>query len=101
LKAANRKHDVVVIQIVDPRERDLPDVGIIEVRDVETGEVARIDTSQAKVRAAFRGHWDRNHAIRKKLFQSNRLDHVMVSAAEPFERPLVRFFQERQRRHHR
>jgi uncharacterized protein (DUF58 family) len=99
LKAANRKHDVVVIQIVDPRERDLPDVGIIEVRDAETGEVARIDTSQSRVRAAFREHWDRNYAAQKKLFQSHRMDHVIISAAEPYDKPLVRFFQERQRRH--
>jgi uncharacterized protein (DUF58 family) len=100
LKVANRRHDVVVIQIVDPRERDLPDVGILEFRDSESGEVVRIDTSLEKVRTAFREHWEGNYAAQKKLFQSQHMDHVLISAAEPYDVPLMRFFQERQRRHH-
>ena len=99
LKVANRRHDVVIIQIVDPREQELPDVGILEVRDAETGEVVRIDTSLSRVRAAYRKNWERNHQDQKKLFQSHRMDHVLINAAEPYDIPLVRFFEERARKH--
>jgi hypothetical protein len=98
LKVANRKHDVIIIQIVDPRERELPAVGILEVRDAETGEVVRIDTSLARVRSAYRENWERNHSEQLRLFQSNRMDHVLVNAAEPYDVPLIRFFEERARR---
>jgi len=100
LKVANRKHDMVIIQIVDPRERELPDVGILEVRDAETGEVVRLDTSLPRIRAAYRENWERNHQELKQLFQSNRIDHVLINAAEPYDIPLVRFFEERTRKYH-
>ena len=100
LKVANRRHDVVIIQVVDPRERELPDVGILEVRDAETGEVVRLDTSLARVRAAFRENWERNHEKQKKLFKSHHMDHVLINAAEPYDLPLVRFFEERARQIH-
>ncbi|MBZ5498707.1 MAG: DUF58 domain-containing protein [Acidobacteriia bacterium] len=100
LKVANRRHDVVIIQIVDPRERDLPNVGILEVLDAETGEVVRIDTSLPKIRAAYRRNWERNHQNQRKLFQSHHMDHILINAAEPYDVPLVRFFEERQRKYH-
>jgi uncharacterized protein (DUF58 family) len=100
LKVANRRHDVVIIQIVDPRERELPDVGILEVRDAETGEVVRIDTSLARVRAAYRENWERNHEDQKQLFQSHQMDHVLINTAESYDIPLVRFFKERARQYH-
>ena len=99
LKVANRRHDVVIIQIVDPRERELPDVGILELRDAETGEVVCVDTSLSRVRDAYRGNWERNQQQQERLFQSQRMDHVLISAAEPYDAPLVRFF-ERRARHH-
>ncbi len=99
LKVANRKHDMVIIQIVDPRERELSDVGIMELRDAETGEVDLIDTSLARVREAYRSNWERNHEARRKLFQAQRMDHILINAAEPYDRPLVRFFEERMRRY--
>lgn len=99
LKVANRRHDVVIIQIVDPRERELPDVGIIEVRDAETREVVRIDTSLSKVRNAYREHWEQNQQNQRRLFQSQHMDHVLINAAEPYDLPLVRFFEARAREH--
>src|SRR5512135_932879 len=54
LKAANRKHDVVIIQILDPREKELPKAGILELRDAETGEITFIDTSLPRIRSTFR-----------------------------------------------
>jgi uncharacterized protein (DUF58 family) len=98
LKVANRRHDVVIIQIVDPRERILPNVGIIEVRDAETGAVARIDTALSHVRAQYRQRWQERDAATKKFFRSHRIDHVAIDTAAPYDVPLVRFFRERARR---
>ena len=53
LRIANRKHDVVAIQVVDPRETELPEVGYIELEDAETGEITLLDTGREEVRAVF------------------------------------------------
>ena len=100
LKVAHRRHDVVIIQIVDPRERELPDVGILEMKDAETGEVVCVDTSLASVRAAFLADWVRNQDAQRKLLQSHHMDHVLIDAAKPYDVPLVRFFEERARKYH-
>jgi len=98
LRAANKKHDMVVIHVVDPRERELPDVGIVELRDAETGEIVRVDTSLAHIRELYRSSWERNRERQKRLFEGNRVDHVVIDAAKPYDLPLVRFFEERARR---
>jgi uncharacterized protein (DUF58 family) len=99
LKVANRRHDVVIIRIVDPREQELPNVGILEVRDAETGEIAYIDTSLASVRQGYSENWRRNREKLEKLFQSHRMDHVEIDTAQSYDLPLVRFFEERARRY--
>jgi uncharacterized protein (DUF58 family) len=99
LKVANRRHDVTVIQVVDPLEKELPDVGILEVRDAETGEVAYIDSSLARVRNAYRDNWERNRERQSKLFRAHRVDHVILNTGQPYDVPLVQFFNERAKRH--
>jgi uncharacterized protein (DUF58 family) len=98
LKVANRKHDVVIIRIMDPREQELPDVGILEVKDAETGEILYVDTSLAAVREAYRRNWEQNHARLEKLFKAHRMDHVAIDTAGAYDVPLIRFFEERARR---
>jgi uncharacterized protein (DUF58 family) len=98
LKVANRKHDLVIIQIVDPREQELPDIGILAVRDAETGEFVYIDTSLASVREIYHQNWERNRFQRRKLFQSHRIDNVTINTAQDYATPLIRFFEERARR---
>jgi uncharacterized protein (DUF58 family) len=95
LKAANHRHDIVIIQILDPRERELPDVGILEIRDAETGEIARMDTSLPWVRGTFRENWEGNQARLSKLLDSHRMDHLTIETDKPYDVPLVRFFEER------
>jgi len=95
LKVANRRHDVVILQIVDPREQELPDVGIVELRDSETGEIVEVDTSLEHVRDAYAANWARDRDRLTKLFQSQRMDHVLIDVARPYDMPLVRFFEER------
>lgn len=98
LKIANRRHDVVVIQVMDPRERDLPDAGIIEFRDAETGEIVLIDSSLPQVRALYRDNWERNQSRLSRLFASHRMDRVIMETGKPYDIPLVRFFNERAKR---
>ncbi len=98
LKVANRRHDVVILQIVDPREQELPDVGIVELRDAETGEVVEVDTSIRRVREAYAANWARDRERLTRLFQSQRMDHVLIDVARPYDIPLVRFFEERARK---
>ena len=98
LKVANRRHDIVMIQIMDPRERELPDVGILEMRDSETGEIVRIDTALSWVRDTFRENWDRNQARLAKLFDSHRMDHLTVETGKAYDIPLIRFFEQRAKR---
>ncbi|HYK90014.1 MAG TPA: DUF58 domain-containing protein [Acidobacteriota bacterium] len=99
LKVANRRHDVVIFQIMDPREQELQNVGIIELRDAETGEILDVDTSLPAVRARYRENWERNYEMLRRLFQSYRMDHVPIDTARPYDRPLIRFFEERARRY--
>jgi len=98
LKAANRRHDVMIIQITDPRERELPDVGIIEVRDAETQEICHIDTSLPEVRERYKENWERNVAKLSLFLHRHRMDLITIDAALPYDIPLVRFFEERARR---
>ena len=98
LKVANRRHDIVMIQIMDPRERELPDVGILEIRDSETGEIVRIDTALPWIRDTFRDNWDRNQARLAKLFDSHRMDHLTVETGKAYDIPLIRFFEQRAKR---
>jgi uncharacterized protein (DUF58 family) len=98
LKVANQKHDVVIVQLVDPRERELPDVGILELRDAETGEILHVDTSLPRIRELYRSSWDRNRERTRRLFRQNNIDAVLIDTAAPYDAPLVRFFEERSRR---
>jgi uncharacterized protein (DUF58 family) len=98
LKVANRKHDIVIIQIIDCREKELPKVGLLEIRDAETGELAVVDTSLPWVRITFQENWSRNQSRMAKLFESNRMDHIAIETGKPYDAPLVRFFEKRAKR---
>jgi len=98
LKAANRRHDVIIAQIIDPREKELPDVGILEIRDAETGEIVRLDTALPWVRETFRANWSRNQVRLAKFFNAHRIDHLSIETDKPYDVPLIRCFEERARR---
>ena len=98
LKAANRKHDIVIIQIIDRLEKGLPEIGLLEIRDAETGEIACIDTSLPWVQETIRENWSRNQDRLQKLFESHRMDHVTIETGIPYDIPLIRFFKDRAKR---
>jgi uncharacterized protein (DUF58 family) len=98
LKVVSAKHDLIPIQIVDPREEELPDVGLALFEDLETGELVEVDTSDLDVRAEYARETLRQRAAREHLFRRLQLDHVTVSTDRDFVRPLTELFRLRQRR---
>ena len=98
LKVVSAKHDLIPIQIADPREDELPDVGLALVEDLETGELVEVDTSDLDVRANYAREALRQRAAREHLFRRLQLDHVTVSTDRDFVRPLTELFRLRQKR---
>jgi uncharacterized protein (DUF58 family) len=98
LRYAVRRHDLVALVIGDPREEALPDVGLLEVEDAETGETLVIDTGDQKLRREYAARAIARRAERKKLFRSLGVDFVNLTTDRPYDAPLVRFFEARARR---
>ncbi|MBF0336839.1 MAG: DUF58 domain-containing protein [Nitrospirae bacterium] len=98
LSVANRRHDVIALSITDPVELDLPDVGLIELEDAETGEVFLVDTSSKSVRNRYRNDALKRVHERKRILRSINVDHVEVSTNIPYIKTLARFFRMREKR---
>ncbi len=99
-KVAAAKHDLVALHIIDPRERELPDVGMFAAEDPESGEVVWFDTSSKTVRAAYHLRQVRRENEIDQFFKHNGIDRVVIDLNEPdqpYLRPLVRFFKQRER----
>ena len=95
MEIANRKHDVIAIQVYDPRARMLPDVGLIRVRDAETGHEMLIDTSSASLRRAHTRYWMEREAVLRQTFSRSRVDWTAVATDEDFTRALMLLFKQR------
>jgi len=95
LRAAKRKHDVIGISVRDPREETLPDVGIVELEDAETGEEVLLDTSDAETRQIFEESFKRESRTRAEMFRSIGVDTIDVTTEKPYVDPLMRFFKTR------
>ena len=95
LTIANRKHDVVAIQVYDKRGRDLPDVGLMKVVDAETGFEQYIDTSSKKMREAYRRYWENRQNGLKETFAKSNVDSVTIATDEDFVKALLGLFKQR------
>lgn len=98
LRIANKKHDVVAIHIVDPRELELPNVGYVELEDAETGEQILLDTTSREVRDLFKKKTSQAMMARDKLFKSMNVDSIAIHTDESYFEPLIRFFRMRAKR---
>ncbi len=98
LRVVSAKHDLIPIQVVDPREDELPDVGLALVEDLESGVLVEVDTSNLNVRADYAREAQKQRANREQLFRRLKLDHVTVSTDQDFVKPLTELFRLRQRR---
>ncbi len=95
VKVAAGRHDLSVIRVYDPRERTLPDVGLVHVKDSETGRSAWIDTSRRKMRAAYGKWYARSEAELSSLLARYRIDSVAISTADDYVKGLKGFFDRR------
>lgn len=101
LNLLSRRHEVIAIRLWDPREVELPDVGLVVMEDAETGEQLTVDTHDKKFRRRFREAAQRRRAALNQAFKRARVDVLSLSTEEDLVRAIVRFATLRQRRRRR
>jgi uncharacterized protein (DUF58 family) len=97
LRLVSRRHDLVAIDIADALELELPDAGLLVLRDPESGREYAVDSSDAAVRTAYAAAVSEERAAVQRLFRRLGIDEVRVRAGEPFTGPLLAFFRRRER----
>ena len=95
IQIANSKHDVVAIQVYDPRAKSLPDIGLVKVRDAETGHEMIIETSSAKLRQAHARYWIEREDLLNRTFAKSKVDWTSVATNENFTKALLLLFKKR------
>ena len=95
LTVANRKHDMVAIQVYDHRETELPAIGLMKIKDAETGKEQWIDTSSARVRQAYENWWKERQAAMDNTFKKCRVDSVSIRTEDDYVKSLMTLFDKR------
>ena len=95
LTIANRKHDVVAIQVYDKRAAELPNVGLMRVIDAETGMEQYVDTSSRKLRESYHRTWLRRQSDLNETFAKSNVDHVSIATDEDYVKSLLVLFKQR------
>jgi len=98
LRIAARRHDLIALAVGDPRESELEPVGLVSLRDAETGEEALVDTSSEPVRRRYADEAGNRRQARIRLFRESGVDCVELSTGEPYELTLLKFFRRREKR---
>jgi uncharacterized protein (DUF58 family) len=98
LDVTAQRHDVIAVQLVDRRERELPNVGVAGVLDPESGRVAYVDTSSAAVRTAYAARGEAFDVAVRQVMRRRGIDHIRLETGRDFVGPLLAFFQRRERR---
>jgi uncharacterized protein (DUF58 family) len=101
LSLASARHDIVPVMISDPRDEEMPDVGLANFQDLESGEDILVDTSDPRVRAHYARAMAALRAQHVALFHKFGLDHCVVHTHEPYVGPLRELFARRAKRAHR
>ena len=95
MQIANSKHDMIAIQVYDQRAKMLPDIGLMKVRDAETGHERIIDTSSAKFRHAHTAYWLEREDDLRRLFAMSNVDWTSIATNEDFAKALMLLFKKR------
>ena len=95
LKIATSRHDLVAIRVSDPRDKQLPNVGIIEMKDAESGQKVWVDSSSAAVREYFAARWAEREQSMDNLLKHNRIDSCDVSTDADYVAELIKLFKQR------
>jgi len=99
LRIANKRHDIIAITIVDPREQELPNVGFIELKDAESGETLLLDTANPSARKEFKALANRQRQELSRLFRSMGVDEIVINTNRHHVEPIIRFFRMREKRY--
>ena len=95
LKIATSRHDIIALKVSDPREKEMPDVGIVELQDSETARKVWVDTSSSAVRDHYAKSWaEREEKIREMLLH-NRIDIAEISTDSDYVAELIKLFKQR------
>ncbi|MCK5544930.1 MAG: DUF58 domain-containing protein, partial [Desulfobulbaceae bacterium] len=101
MRVLARRHDMIAVSVTDPRETSLPNVGLIELEDAETGESILVDTGNARIRELYANLGQERSARLTQLFGRMSVDYIGLHTDQDYVRDLVRFFKTReQRRRH-
>ena len=95
LKVAVNRHDLSVIEVFDPREREIPDVGLVNIKDSETGTCAWVNTSDKKMRRAYREWFAEVEQSSSRLFMKYNVDKVSISVDDDYVKGLMTLFKNR------
>jgi len=98
LQVSNRRHDVIAAVLSDPREWELPDVGLVTMQDAETGEIQWVDTSNRRWRESFKERVATLHQGREKVFRKSKVDRINITTEADYVTPLTAFFEKRAQR---
>lgn len=95
LRIANNKHDVIALKIYDIRETEMPPVGLIRMKDAETGRSIWVDTANRRVREAYNRHWREDRKKTLEIFTRCGVDTVEIRTDEDYVKPLINLFKKR------
>ncbi len=95
LSIANNKHDVVALRIYDDREKELPPIGMIKMKDAETGEYVYVDSSSRRVRKQYTDWWHKQSFRLDTMFKKCGVDNVAINTNEDYVRSLMTLFKKR------
>ena len=95
LRLAARRHDVIGVHLFDPREKELPDVGLIYARDAESGRMQWVDTGSRRVRTRYAEWYQRHQEYYEDAFRKSGADSLSLETTEDYVKGLLRFFKSR------
>lgn len=98
LRAVSRRHDTIAVHLVDPREMELPSMGLVELTDSETGQNIVVDTGSARVRDAYSDDANARQSEIERIMLQARVDRIPIMTDEGYIEPLITFFKHRHRR---
>lgn len=98
MKIAARRHDTIAVQVFDQNESELPKLGLVQIRNPETGGMNWVDSTNKKVRLAYSDWWQKKQLDLENNFLKSNVDHIKLETGESYVAPLQRFFKKRESR---
>jgi len=95
LKIANKKHDIIALKVYDQRETEIPSIGLVKLKDAESGKFIWADTSSRSIRENYSRWWVQNNMKLNEIFSKSGVDSVAIRTDEDYVKPLMKLFKKR------